>query len=80
MTTDSNNIKSSDNNSSIALNDTFVDMKFITDLIQMSNKWVYKQIKLGLFPQPIKFGRSSRWSKKAIEQWLQNRIEESLNA
>ncbi|MBW3116636.1 AlpA family phage regulatory protein [Providencia rettgeri] len=31
----------------------------------------------GEFPKPIKLGRSSRWLKSEIEQWLHTRISQS---
>ena len=34
----------------------------------------------GYFPKPIKLGRSSRWYKSEVEQWMQQRIEESRGA
>ncbi|HCT4685809.1 TPA: AlpA family phage regulatory protein [Morganella morganii] len=61
------------------LNDQFVDMKFITQLTGLTDKWFYKLIQNGQFPQPIKFGRSSRWQKSKVEAWLQARINESKN-
>ncbi|MEX9822272.1 helix-turn-helix transcriptional regulator [Providencia vermicola] len=33
--------------------------------------------KEGEFPKPIKLGRSSRWFKSEIEQWLKERINSS---
>lgn len=59
------------------LDDQFVDMKFITRLTGLTDKWFYKLIKDGEFPKPIKLGRSSRWLKSEIENWLQERITES---
>ncbi|HCM62864.1 MAG TPA: Rha family transcriptional regulator [Morganella sp. (in: Bacteria)] len=59
------------------LSDQFVDMKFITGLTRLSDKWFYKLIQDGLFPKPIKLGRSSRWLQSEVEQWLQERIAES---
>lgn len=59
------------------LNDQFIDMKFITKLTGLTDKWFYKLIQDGEFPKPIKLGRSSRWLRSEIEQWLQNRITES---
>ncbi|MEC4046068.1 MULTISPECIES: helix-turn-helix transcriptional regulator [Proteus] len=59
------------------LNDQFVDMKFITHLTGLTDKWFYKLIQEGEFPKPIKLGRSSRWLKSEVEQWLQARIDES---
>ncbi|MFD1803678.1 helix-turn-helix transcriptional regulator [Mixta tenebrionis] len=57
--------------------DQFVDMAFITSLLQMTDKWIYKLIKDGSFPKPIKLGRSSRWLKSEVEAWLQERINQS---
>ncbi|MFJ5384107.1 helix-turn-helix transcriptional regulator [Pectobacterium sp. CHL-2024] len=59
------------------LEDQFVDMAFITKLTGLTDKWFYKLIKDGLFPKPIKLGRSSRWLQSEVETWLQLRIEES---
>ncbi|MDH0356652.1 AlpA family transcriptional regulator [Morganella sp. GD04133] len=59
------------------LEDQFVDMKFITNLTGLSDKWFYKLIQDGEFPKPIKLGRSSRWLKSEVENWLQARIADS---
>lgn len=59
------------------LNDQFVDMKFITQLTGLTDKWFYRLIQDGLFPKPIKLGRSSRWLRSEVETWLQQRIAES---
>lgn len=57
--------------------DQFVDMAFITNLFQMTDKWIYNLIKDGNFPKPIKLERSSRWLKSEVESWLQERINQS---
>lgn len=57
--------------------DQFVDMAFITRLLGVSDKWIYRLIKDGLFPKPIKLGRSSRWLQSEVEIWLQARIDAS---
>ncbi|MEY0234758.1 helix-turn-helix transcriptional regulator [Providencia manganoxydans] len=59
------------------LDDQLVDIKFITEFTGLTDKWFYKLIKDGEFPKPIKLGRSSRWLKSEVEQWLQARIYES---
>ncbi|CAM8057223.1 MULTISPECIES: helix-turn-helix transcriptional regulator [Enterobacteriaceae] len=61
------------------LEDQFIDMKFITQLTGLSDKWFYKLIQDGLFPKPIKLGRASRWLKSDVEEWLYYRIYESRN-
>ncbi|EOJ8669310.1 MULTISPECIES: helix-turn-helix transcriptional regulator [Providencia] len=66
-----NNMKTS------LLDDQLVDIKFITHLTGLTDKWFYKLIQDGEFPKPIKLGRSSRWLKSEVEQWLQVRIDES---
>lgn len=57
--------------------DQLIDMTFITNLLQMTDKWIYKLIKDGSFPKPIKLGRSSRWRKSEVESWLQERVDQS---
>ena len=66
------------NNMKISLlDDQLVDIKFITEFTGLTDKWFYKLIKEGEFPKPIKLGRSSRWFKSEIEQWLKERINSS---
>ncbi|MDM9284499.1 AlpA family transcriptional regulator [Providencia rettgeri] len=59
------------------LDDQFVDMKFIARLTGLTDKWFYKLIQDGEFPKPIKLGRSSRWLRSEVENWMQQRITES---
>src|SRR5690349_14531628 len=59
------------------LSDKMVDMAFITEFTGCSDKWFYKLIQDGLFPKPIKLGRSSRWLKSEVEEWVQQRISDS---
>lgn len=61
------------------IEDQFVDMAFITRLTGLTDKWFYKLIKDGVFPKPIKLGRSSRWLQSEVEAWLQARIDGSRN-
>ncbi|EQA1693093.1 helix-turn-helix transcriptional regulator [Enterobacter hormaechei] len=65
------------NTSPALLNDQLVDMAFITTYTEMTDKWFYKLISEGLFPRPIKLGRSSRWLKSEVEAWVQQRIADS---
>lgn len=59
------------------LSDKLVDMAFITQLTGLTDKWFYKLIQDGIFPKPIKLGRSSRWLQSEVEAWIQQRIAES---
>lgn len=61
------------------MEDEFIDMKFITRLTGLSDKWFYKLIQEGVFPKPIKMGRASRWLKSDLEEWLQAKVNDSRN-
>lgn len=63
--------------SSELLNDKLVDMKFITKLTGLTDKWFYKLIQDGQFPKPIKLGRSSRWLASEVHSWLEQKIKQS---
>lgn len=60
--------------------DPLIDMTFITTFTGMTDKWFYKLIGDGLFPEPIKLGRSSRWFRSEVEAWMQQRIADSRSA
>ncbi|ELE9686276.1 AlpA family phage regulatory protein [Enterobacter kobei] len=57
--------------------DRFVDIVFITELTNLSDKWFYKMAQQGKFPKPVKFGRSSRWIEREVKEWLEARINDS---
>ena len=57
--------------------DRFVDMVFITELTNLSDKWFYKMAQQGKFLKPVKFGRSSRWIEREVKEWLEARINDS---
>lgn len=65
------------NTSPALLNDQLVDMAFITNYTEMTDKWFYRLISEGQFPKPIKLGRSSRGLKSEVEAWMQQRIADS---
>ncbi|HDY9314636.1 TPA: helix-turn-helix transcriptional regulator [Klebsiella pneumoniae] len=48
-------------------------MKYIVSNSGLTNKFFYAQIKKGLFPLPIKLGRSSRWKLSEYQQWVEQR-------
>ncbi|WP_145503804.1 helix-turn-helix transcriptional regulator [Yersinia vastinensis] len=61
----------------LSAQDPLIDMTFITTYTGMTDKWFYKLIGDGLFPKPIKLGRSSRWFKSEVESWMRQRITDS---
>ncbi|EBO0021238.1 AlpA family transcriptional regulator [Salmonella enterica] len=58
----------------LSTDDPLIDMAFITTCTGMTDKWFYKLIGDGLFPKPIKLGRSSRWRRSEVESWMRERI------
>lgn len=54
--------------------DRLVDMKYMVINSGLTNKFFYAQIKKGLFPSPIKLGRTSRWKLSEYEQWIEQRV------
>lgn len=50
-----------------------LSLKNVCNKISFSRAYVYKEISAGNFPAPIKFGKSSRWSVDAIDEWINNR-------
>lgn len=65
------------NNPILSAEDPLIDMTFITTYTGMTDKWFYKLIQDGVFPKPIKLGRSSRWFKSEVETWVLQRIADS---
>ncbi|MCH0769509.1 AlpA family phage regulatory protein [Klebsiella pneumoniae] len=53
--------------------DILLSMKDITAHSGLSDKHYYSLIARGLFPRPLKIGRSSRWRKSDYEVWLNER-------
>ncbi|MBS0917588.1 helix-turn-helix transcriptional regulator [Providencia rettgeri] len=72
-----NTITNTNQTNDSILNDLLIDMKFITQYTGLTDKWFYKLIQEGKFPKPIKLGRSSRWFKSEVVQWLNEQITES---
>lgn len=58
----------------LTADDPLIDMVFITTYTGMTDKWFYKLIQEGLFPKPIKLGRSARWFRSEVESWMRERI------
>ncbi|HEJ7994443.1 TPA: AlpA family transcriptional regulator [Serratia liquefaciens] len=75
-----NTLNTNSTSTLLCADDPLIDMTFITTCTGMTDKWFYKLIGDGLFPKPIKLGRSSRWRKSEVETWMQQRIAHSRGA
>ena len=71
------------------MSEILLTQKKICEIISFSNKlkqdtldkqnitrsYLYEMLNEGSFPKPQKFGRTSRWLKSDIEQWLKKQKE-----
>ena len=71
------------------MKEVLLTQKNVCEIISFSNKlkqdtldkqnitrsYLYKMLNEGSFPKPKKFGRTSRWIKSDIEQWLKEQKE-----
>lgn len=55
--------------------DSFIDLKYITNDSGFTAKYFYSLIKRAEFPAPIKLGRSSRWLLRDYFEWKARHIE-----
>lgn len=55
--------------------ESFIDLKYITNDSGFTAKYFYSIIKRGEFPAPIKLGRSSRWLLRDYFEWKARHIE-----
>lgn len=56
---------------SIKQPDELLDIKDVSEIIKFSTDWIYRHIRLGLFPAPIKINTASRWYRSEIDAWLE---------
>ena len=71
------------------MSESLLTQKKVCEIISLSNKlkqdsldkqnitrsYLYEMLNEGSFPKPKKFGRTSRWLKSDIEQWLKKQKE-----
>jgi len=53
-------------------------IKEVVQIIGFKKSTIYKFIRENKFPQPLKFGKSSRWKKSEIELWIKNLKQKEL--
>ena len=71
------------------MSESLLTQKKVCEIISFSNKlkqdsldkqnitraYLYEMLNEGSFPNPMKFGRTSRWLKSDIEKWLKEQKE-----
>ena len=63
------------------MNNRILRLPMVIELTGLSRSTIYLHIKDGEFPKPISLGRRAvGWLESDIQQWLDQRIEESREA
>jgi prophage regulatory protein len=50
----------------------FITLHDVVQIVGFKKSTIYKMIRKGFFPSPVKIGRSSRWKMSEIRQWMEN--------
>ena len=48
----------------------FLNFKQVSDRIGLSRSPLYRRIREGTFPKPVKLGAMSRWVESEIDAWM----------
>lgn len=49
---------------------TYFTVKEICEQLKVDRTTIYRQVKAGKFPAPIKIGKLARWEKSTLDQFL----------
>lgn len=53
-----------------------IDLETVQTKAAMSKHMIYRQMKKGTFPAPVKIGeRAVRWLEEEVDAWLQARVD-----
>jgi prophage regulatory protein len=55
---------------------SLVRLADVVHTVGLRKSQIYKLIRAGGFPLPVKIGRASRWSAAEIAEWVQLRLAE----
>ena len=50
-----------------------LNVREVSTLLSLSERTVWKMASCGELPAPVSIGRSKRWSKDALEEWIGER-------
>ena len=50
-----------------------LNVREVAELLSISERTVWKMASCRELPAPLRIGRSQRWSKKALEEWVAER-------
>lgn len=49
-----------------------LDVQQVADLLNASTRHIYRLVEAGKMPQPVRLGTLCRWSRRIIEQWIED--------
>lgn len=52
----------------------FLNFKQVSDRIGISRSPLYRRIREGAFPKPVKLGAMSRWVESEIDAWMEAQV------
>lgn len=59
--------------------DNLITVSALVEMLQRSRASIYRDIKRGTFPKPLKLGNSSRWRRSEIAAYIERLAENRSN-
>ncbi len=54
-----------------------IDSRQVGELLNLSTRTVWRLLSAGKLPEPVRIGRSVRWSRSDLETWIANGCPET---
>lgn len=51
--------------------DRLLTRQVVSEMVGFKTTAIYAKIAAGEFPRPVKIGRCSRWSERAVAEWIE---------
>lgn len=52
-------------------------VKELSELLKIAPRTIWRHVATGAVPEPIRIGRSVRWSRAKVEEWLAEKEKKS---
>ena len=50
--------------------DRLLKLPEVMSIAGLGKTMIYRRVRQGTFPQPVKLGESTRWSEREVREWL----------
>lgn len=54
--------------------DALIALSEVESLTGFKKSWIYSNVAADAFPQPVKFGAATRWSRLEVVDWVKDRL------